>query len=168
MGLFDPESPCNRYRSNHIMEWYVTVPPPEAPWRLHADRLDYGESHYIGPIRGAQPNSESWVNGFPHEAWLHLNSYYCCAFKTGTYPTIAKDTIFMWARPHPRDAQASEDAVPKPRHWTLVGIEVPDVGSELTVSKCQDWGLFLDCDIRAWACKRGTICWGTNKEVPGL
>ncbi|KAK7472366.1 hypothetical protein VKT23_000483 [Stygiomarasmius scandens] len=80
---------------------------------------DYGESHYLGPIRGAQPNSESWVNGFPHEAWLHLNSYYCYAFKTGTYPTIAKDTIFMWARPHPRDAQASEDAVPKPRHWTL-------------------------------------------------
>ena len=28
---------------------------------------DYGESHYIGPIEGAQPMSESWVNGFSHQ-----------------------------------------------------------------------------------------------------
>ena len=27
---------------------------------------DYGESHYIGPIEGAQPMSEAWVNGFDH------------------------------------------------------------------------------------------------------
>ncbi|KAJ7863085.1 glycoside hydrolase [Mycena olivaceomarginata] len=30
---------------------------------------DYGESHYIGPIKGAlPPGSEAWVNGFPHQA----------------------------------------------------------------------------------------------------
>lgn len=28
---------------------------------------DYGESHYIGPIEGAQPMSEGWVNGFDHQ-----------------------------------------------------------------------------------------------------
>ena len=27
---------------------------------------DYGESHYIGPIDGAQPNSQEWVDGFNH------------------------------------------------------------------------------------------------------
>lgn len=27
---------------------------------------DYGESHYIGPIKGAQPNSEAWVDGMEH------------------------------------------------------------------------------------------------------
>lgn len=27
---------------------------------------DFGESHYIGPIHGAQPNSEAWVDGFDH------------------------------------------------------------------------------------------------------
>lgn len=27
---------------------------------------DYGESHYQGPIHGAQPNSQAWVNGFDH------------------------------------------------------------------------------------------------------
>ena len=28
---------------------------------------DYGESHYIGPIEGAQPMSEGWVDGFDHQ-----------------------------------------------------------------------------------------------------
>jgi len=27
---------------------------------------DYGESHYIGPIKGDQPNSQAWVNGLNH------------------------------------------------------------------------------------------------------
>ena len=27
---------------------------------------DFGESHYIGPIHGAQPNSQAWVDGFDH------------------------------------------------------------------------------------------------------
>ena len=27
---------------------------------------DYGESHYVGPIEGAQPNSQAWVNGNNH------------------------------------------------------------------------------------------------------
>ena len=27
---------------------------------------DYGESHYIGPIKGAQPNSEAWTRGMDH------------------------------------------------------------------------------------------------------
>lgn len=27
---------------------------------------DYGESHYIGPIRADQPDSQSWTNGMPH------------------------------------------------------------------------------------------------------
>lgn len=28
---------------------------------------DYGESSYVGPIKGVQPMSESWVNGFDHQ-----------------------------------------------------------------------------------------------------
>ena len=27
---------------------------------------DYGESHYIGPIEGAQPDSQGWTNGKDH------------------------------------------------------------------------------------------------------
>ncbi|PPR06865.1 hypothetical protein CVT26_003989 [Gymnopilus dilepis] len=79
---------------------------------------DYGESHYIGPVKGAQPNSQAWVDGYPHEAWLTLNQYYAKAFQTGTYPPITKDRIFMWARPHPKDV-TSCDKVPRPNNWQL-------------------------------------------------
>ncbi|KAF5332438.1 hypothetical protein D9758_015130 [Tetrapyrgos nigripes] len=43
---------------------------------------DYGESHYIGPIKGAQPvGSEAWTGGMGHAAWLPPTSYYASAFK---------------------------------------------------------------------------------------
>ncbi|KAF9523864.1 glycoside hydrolase [Crepidotus variabilis] len=79
---------------------------------------DYGESHYIGPIKGAQPNSQAWVDGYPHTAWLYLNSYFATAFQTGQYPAITKDQIFMWARPHPKAAE-SADHVPRPHNWQI-------------------------------------------------
>ncbi|KAJ6631487.1 glycoside hydrolase [Mycena sp. CBHHK59/15] len=80
---------------------------------------DYGESHYICPtIKGAQPNSQAWVDGFSHASWLYLNSYFARAFKDGTYPQIHKDQIFLWGRPHPKAAEANE-LVPRPRNWEL-------------------------------------------------
>lgn len=80
---------------------------------------DYGESHYISKIKGAQPNSEAWTTGFPHEAWLSLTNYYIHAFKLGCYPTIEEDRIWLWGRPHPKNAMAKED-IPRPTHWELV------------------------------------------------
>ncbi|EJT99505.1 glycoside hydrolase [Dacryopinax primogenitus] len=78
---------------------------------------DYGESHYIGPIEGAQPNSQAWVNGFPHTAWLDMTGYYAQAFKSGVYPSITKDKMYIYARPHPKDAQACCDSVSRPSNW---------------------------------------------------
>lgn len=78
---------------------------------------DYGESHYIGPIEGAQPNSQAWVDGFDHTPLLTLTKYYAAAFKTGAYPAIEKDSIVMWARPHSKDATATNDSVGKPNAW---------------------------------------------------
>ncbi|KAL1744819.1 glycoside hydrolase family 71 protein [Schizophyllum fasciatum] len=80
---------------------------------------DYGESHYIAPVRGAQPSSQAWVDGFPHDAWLALTAHFARAFREGRAPPVARDTIFMWARPHPRDAAARADAVPRPDNWEL-------------------------------------------------
>ncbi|KAF4600058.1 hypothetical protein EYR40_007164 [Pleurotus pulmonarius] len=80
---------------------------------------DYGESHYIGPIKGAQPNSQAWVDGFDHLPWLKLSGYFARAFKEGVYPSIEEDQIYMWARPHPKDAEAADDNVPRPRNWEL-------------------------------------------------
>ncbi|KAF8645175.1 hypothetical protein AX16_008002 [Volvariella volvacea WC 439] len=80
---------------------------------------DYGESHYIGPIKGAQPNSEAWVNGMNHTGWLELTEYYARAFKTGQYPAIERDRLFMWARTHPTHAQAP-DPVGQPDNYELM------------------------------------------------
>jgi len=80
---------------------------------------DYGESHYVGPIKGAQPNSQAWTNGMNHTAWLELTQYYATAYKTGQYPTIEKDQIFMWSRPHSANAQ-SPDPVPQPTNFQIL------------------------------------------------
>ena len=82
---------------------------------------DYGESHYIGPIRQNLPaGSEAWVNGFDHQAWLSLVNFFATSFKTGQAPAIEKDQIVMWSRPHPKDAQASNDATGPPTSYQLV------------------------------------------------
>ena len=90
--------------------------------------LDYGESHYVAHPLGAQPNSEAWVDPCSHEAWLSLNAYFIDAFKRGRYPhectelrsDKARDVIWMWARPHMKDAVASNDHVGRPDGWELV------------------------------------------------
>jgi glucan endo-1,3-alpha-glucosidase len=75
---------------------------------------DYGESSYIGPIQGDQPNSQAWVDGFDHTALLAINKYYATAFKTGSYPAITKDVIYLSARPHTKTATATADSVGRP------------------------------------------------------
>ena len=53
------------------------------------------------------------------KAWLGLTQYYATAFKTGSYPTIEKDQIYMWSRPHSSSAQAP-DPVGQPDNFQLV------------------------------------------------
>ncbi|GJE97162.1 glycoside hydrolase family 71 protein [Phanerochaete sordida] len=79
---------------------------------------DFGESHYIGPIRGAQPNSQAWVDGFDHTSWLAMTGYFAAGYKTGAYPAVTQDTLHLWARPHPAGASAP-DPVGKPDNFQL-------------------------------------------------
>jgi len=79
---------------------------------------DYGESHYIGPIKGSQPNSQAWVDGNNHTGWLGLTRYYATAFKTGSEPVITEDQIILWARTHPCNATAN-DPVGQPSNFQL-------------------------------------------------
>jgi len=79
---------------------------------------DYGESSYIGPIRGALPSgSNAWVDGFDHDSINVLTKYYITAFKTGSYPEITEDSIIIWSRPHPHGATASDDSAGQPTGW---------------------------------------------------
>jgi glucan endo-1,3-alpha-glucosidase len=81
---------------------------------------DYGESHYLAPVHGAQPNSQAWVDGFPHTPRLELNAYFARAFKEGRESLIERDKIFIWARPHRKKATAPIDSLPRPRNWELM------------------------------------------------
>jgi len=79
---------------------------------------DYGESHYIGPIEGSQPNSQAWVNGFDHQGWLDIMQYYIEYYKTGSAPSISKDRIFLWAKLFATNATASDPVgPPKDANW---------------------------------------------------
>ena len=81
---------------------------------------DYGESSYIGPIEGALPSgSDAWVDGFDHTDLLPLTKYYATAFKTGAYPAVTEDKVFLWSRPHTHDATASDDSVGRPTNWDI-------------------------------------------------
>ena len=77
---------------------------------------DYGESSYIGPIKGDQPNSQAWVNGYPHLGFLDMTSYYAAAYKTGVYPAISQDKVYIWSRPHPKNANVPQDHVGRPNN----------------------------------------------------
>ncbi|KAJ7291761.1 glycoside hydrolase family 71 protein [Mycena rebaudengoi] len=79
---------------------------------------DYGESHYVGPIEGSQPNSEAWVTGFDHQGWLDIMQYYIAYYKTGSAPPIPTDRIFLWAKLYPTGAAAS-DPIGPPRDADL-------------------------------------------------
>lgn len=80
---------------------------------------DYGESHYIAPVDGAQPNSQGWVDGFDHSAWLDMTQFYSTYFKTGQQPEITDDKVYVWSRGQPKDANAP-DPVGKPTNADMV------------------------------------------------
>lgn len=49
-------------------------------------------------------------------------SYYITAYKTGTYPAITKDEIYLWGRLYPKAAVATLDTVPIPTNadWVCI------------------------------------------------
>ncbi|KAJ5489784.1 hypothetical protein N7539_004674 [Penicillium diatomitis] len=69
---------------------------------------DYGESHYIGPLRSPHTDdgASKWINDMPHEGWLELSKPFIAAFKDGASSVnryITDDTLIYWYRPTPRD-----------------------------------------------------------------
>lgn len=55
-----------------------------------------------------------WTTG-----WLDLMHYYIKAYKNGSYPTIHRDRVFLWARLYPANATAP-DPVGRPANWEWV------------------------------------------------
>jgi glucan endo-1,3-alpha-glucosidase len=55
----------NKFDMVEIISWNGGSPGVEST-ESTADKPDYGESHYVGPIGADQPNSQGWTNGMPH------------------------------------------------------------------------------------------------------
>ncbi|EPS31664.1 putative alpha-1,3-glucanase [Penicillium oxalicum 114-2] len=69
---------------------------------------DYGESHYIGPLRSPHTDdgASKWINDMPHEGWLELSKPFIAAFKAGATSVnkyIDEDLLIYWYRPTLRD-----------------------------------------------------------------
>ncbi|KAI4212429.1 MAG: hypothetical protein LQ351_004861 [Letrouitia transgressa] len=67
---------------------------------------DYGESHYIGPIKdqGVPSGAHKYVDNMPHDHWRDLLPYYIAAYKNGQAPTITEDKSHIWFRLTPAAA----------------------------------------------------------------
>lgn len=64
---------------------------------------DYGESHYIGPIKsaGLPTGSERYVISNPHEAWRNLLPYYISTYKNGVAPPVTEEKVVYYHKPNP-------------------------------------------------------------------
>ncbi|KAI9863679.1 MAG: hypothetical protein M1813_003702 [Trichoglossum hirsutum] len=69
---------------------------------------DYGESHYIGPIRsgGIPTGAQRYVDNMPHDSWRTVLPYYIDAYKCGntSLPNIPQDKLVFWYRINPSKA----------------------------------------------------------------
>ena len=67
---------------------------------------DYGESHYIGPIRPGVPSgAQRYVANMPHDNWRDILPHYIDAYKSGnaTAPAVAPaaEKLVFWYRLNP-------------------------------------------------------------------
>lgn len=72
---------------------------------------DYGESHYIGPLRtddfglftyGQAPFN--YAASLPHDGWRAFLPYVIDTYKTGTAPAIISEQVVSWYRLNPNTA----------------------------------------------------------------
>ena len=72
---------------------------------------DYGESHYIGPLRsddfglfsyGQAPFN--YASGMPHDGWRAFLPYVIDTYKTGIAPAITAERVVSWYRLNPNTA----------------------------------------------------------------
>lgn len=67
---------------------------------------DYGESHYIGPIRpsGIVQGANRYVQNNPHDSWRDVLPYYIAWYKTGVAPSVSEDKVVFYHKPNPSNS----------------------------------------------------------------
>lgn len=112
----------------------------------------------------------SYLVSFGSLVWLTLTGYYVNAFKTGVYPNIVTDKIFLWARPHGKDDSAPDPWCGRPNNaewtddyvWALLFATAPGT---LELSQGPSRGLF---DVNAGVNKLKLPSGVTNAGVTAV
>ncbi|OXH33821.1 hypothetical protein J008_02942 [Cryptococcus neoformans] len=78
---------------------------------------DYGESHNIFPVMGAQPGSDSWTTGMDHEGLRWISKYFLQRWRDGKGEVEGIDEVkfVLWYRTKPA-AMEAEDSVGRPQN----------------------------------------------------
>lgn len=98
------------------MQW---IPSALAPLVLISQTRRLGSTGSITKVPRSKPSIRHTLTLVV--GWTTMTKYYATAWKTGSYPTITKDQIFLSSRPHSRDA-VIDDPVGKPSNWQWVRI----------------------------------------------
>lgn len=77
-------------------------------------RVNFTLSAVSRPSKISLVHADGTAPSVPHTDILPLIKYYATAWKTGAYPKITKDQVFVMARPHPAMATATGDSIGAP------------------------------------------------------
>jgi glucan endo-1,3-alpha-glucosidase len=84
---------------------------------------DYGESHHIAPVLGAEPGSQAWTANLSHEAFRLMVRYFANRWRSDSVPEVdSRLIVWAWYRTHPASANASNDPVGRPAHAEWVSL----------------------------------------------
>ena len=96
----------------------IDLPPRRSPHIIQVISWnDHGESHAIAPVLGAEPGSQAWTEGMPHEAFREMVRYFANIWRSGGKEVMQDEVkIWGWYRTHPAQLAAEEDGVGRPDH----------------------------------------------------
>lgn len=77
---------------------------------------DYGESHNIGPVMGAEPGSTAWTHRMNHDAFREMTGYYARRWRDGTPHVNDEFIVWMWYRTHSKNVVVKHDPVGRPQN----------------------------------------------------
>jgi glucan endo-1,3-alpha-glucosidase len=82
---------------------------------------DYGESHNIAPVLGAEPGSAAWTRNMDHVAFREMTGYFARRWRDGAPEVEDEIVVWMWYRTHPKSMHAGNYTVGRPDHanWAL-------------------------------------------------
>lgn len=106
------------YNSDELLypsRWAQLMAHDKQPEIIHVTSWnDYGESHYIAPVLGAEPGSGNWTKGMDHEAFRDMTKYFASRWRDGAPEVGDEVVLWLWYRTHPAAVGADSDEVGPP------------------------------------------------------